>query len=482
MKSMQRIFAITICVLLAIAISGSLISSMIARNANNADPSFDSNTYPPISAVDIYKEAAAIVDAAENLTLTITDSIITEANNEIFSERSDRSVHYQGLGTDTMSALVNETLSIGNYNITHSEFYNNNSLYLTVGDGKFSSAISEKEFHKRNIPAIFFDTSRYGNIEATQTENCIIIKFESPVTPEPWAFPDGAGFISANGSATLDANMQLTMSTYDISYTIGSAVFKRHIETSIKTDPISMNIPNIESYIQIQHIDAPIILEKACGYLMQAQSISANIQDTIVCDAFSDDRNQTISLDMHGQDSDFTAKIDLSLLHIHSSRGGEALRRSENILFSEGKSSVTIDGVPSQGNVEITAHDMRANCQDLLLSTILLPEYISGVSISEDNDYCRFDFSTTPSLAETMCQGACDILYQDPKLLIDLSSDSSTEKLGAYLQIHKATGLPTASGIFYTGNYTIDERSYMLKYETSQTYCIPSNTIDNTTE
>lgn len=479
MKNPQRIIAIVICLVLAIAVLGSIISATIHRRTDNADPSAPA-TSTKLSAVTLYEQAADIVSAAQDLTLSIAESITTTTENGVFSERSERSVQYTGLGTESMSALMEETLSIGNYNVSYSEFYHDSIMYLTLGGSHFSVSISDEEFCKRNIPATLFDTSLYSNIDASQMGSSTIIKFDAPTAAEIWALPEGAVFHGANGLATLNETLHLTMSTYDISYSIGSTQFTKHIQISLKTDPVYLFLPNTESFIHIQHPDAPIILEKACGYLMQAQSVTANIQDTIICDAFGDDREQTISIDMYGEESKFMARLDLTVLLVNSSRGGEELRRHEKILLRDGKYSVTIDGVPSPTNAEIAARDMRINCQDLLLSTILLPEYIAGISFTDLGDSYRFDFSATSSLAKTMCRSACDILYKDSELLINLSSDSSTENLGAYLQIQKDTGLPTASGIFYTGNYTIDGHSYMLKYQTDQTYSAASNTAYST--
>ena len=480
MKNPQQMIAIAICSILVIAIVGSIASGIVVRNGIQADSSSTGETAAPIPAVELYEQAAKNISSAQDLTLSISESTTTTTDNGIFSERTERSVQYSGLGTKNISAHMDETLSIGDYKISWSEYFFDGMRYLTLGGGKFCGEITREEYLKRNIPPILFDPSLYNNIAGHQADDDTVIKFEAPSEAENWALPEGATFNSAAGFATLNNSMQLTASTYDISYSIDSIQITKRIEISIQTDPVTLNLPSIDEFTRIEHPNTPILLEKACGYLMQAQSVTANIQDSIICDAFGDNRTQTVAIDMHGEGSKFMAKLDLSALLVNSSRGGEELRKSENILFRDGNYSVAIDGVPSQNNAQITAKDMRINCQDLLLSTILLPKYITGVSLTDLGDAYRFDFTTAASLSETLCKNACDILYKDPEFLINLSDDSNIENLGAYLQISKTTGLPTASGIFYTGTYTIDGHSYMLKYHTDQTYDITSDTAYNT--
>lgn len=476
MKNPQRIAAIGICAMLAITVIGVIISSIVSRGPGDDDSSATSDTTLQLSPAQLYQQEAASISLLKDLSLKVTVSTEITVGEETFSERSEQSLLYKGIGTGNMTALMDESLTIGDYGVFNSENYADNMLYVTVGGGSFCAPITEADFYKRYTPAILFDTTLYESITASEKGSITVLNFDTPSSAENWALPEGASFQSASGLATLDQNGKLTMSTYDIVYTLGSATFKKHIQITILNVPVSIPSHDSTAYTKIEHPDAPLMLEKACGYLMQSQSVTANIKDMIVCDAFGDNRTQDIHLDLYGRDSKFMAKMELSSLLVNSSRGGEETIKNEQMLFRDGEYSITVDGGAPQVNTNVTAQDMRTSCQDFLVSTILLPRYISGTKLRETENTYEISFSGNDALGQTMCRSACDILYQDSELLISLSSSETTNDLGAYIEVDKYTGLPIASGIFYNGTYVIDGHSYQLHYQTDQTYSAVSTT------
>lgn len=476
MKNPQRITAIGMCALLAVTVIGLIISSLVGRGIRSDGPSATSNTTLQFSPAQLYQQEADAISQLKELSLKVSVSTEMTVGEETFSERSEQSLLYKGIGTGSMTALMDESLTIGDYGVFNSESYADNTLYLTVGGGSFCAPITEEDFCKRYTPAILFDTTQYENITASEEGSITVLSFDTPSSGETWALPQGASFRNASGLATLDQDNKLTMSTYDITYTLGSVEFKKHIQITIFTDPVSIPSRADTDYTQIEHPDAPLMLEKACGYLMQSQSVTANIKDMIICDAFGDNRTQEIHLDMYGRDSKFMTKMELSSLLVNSSRGGEETKKNEQMLFRNGEYSITIDNGTPQINTNVTAQDMRVSCQDLLVSTILLPRYIAGTKLLDSGNSYQVYFSATDALAQTMCRSACDILYHDSELLISLSSSGKINNLGAYIEVDKYTGLPIASGIFYNGTYTIDDHSYQLHYQTDQTYNAVSTT------
>lgn len=475
MKNPMRIAAIALLAIIAVSVVAVCISTF--------EPSPEApSTEPVTAAMDpgvLYRQAARVVANATDMTLRIFTSTKISVGGESFSEKSVQVLSCNGIGTESMRAIMDETLYIGDYSVFNTESYADNTAYITVGEGSFCTAMTADAYLDRYAPAVLLNADLYSSITAVYDSGSVVITFARPFTIETWAAEEGCTLINAGGAAILNKDKVLTECNYSVTYSLGDATIEKSYSVKIDLTAVSVDTPDAEDHIRIQDLNAPLMLERACGYLMQARSVTANISDSIICEAFGDDRSQTTQISILGKESDFMARLDISTVLVNSSRGGETTQKNEIMVFHDGAYRITIDGGEPNVNSSVTAKDVQSTCHSLLIGTVLLPGYISDATVTDTGSTYRFDFTTTEDFADVMCRNACNTLYADPELLHTLASSSSTNALGAYLEIRKETGLPTASGIFYSGTYTIDGNPYLLRYQTDQLYDITSSTAYN---
>lgn len=466
MKNPMRITAIALLAMIAVSVIAVCISTY--KSAPEQSP-----TEPVTATVDpavLYRQAAKAVENAEDMTLRIYSSTKTTVGSESFYENSEQTLNCDGIGTEHMQAIMDETLSMGDYSVFNTEAYADNMAYFTVGEGNFCTPMIAEDYLDRYAPAVLLDSDLYSSITAAYDTESTTITFARPFDMEAWIAEENLTLIEAGGTAVLNKENMLTECTYSVTYSHGEATIKKSYSVKIELGEVSVDTPASEDCIQIQCPDAPLMLERACGYLIQARSVTASIVDSIICEAFGDDRSQITQLSMYGEETDFMAKLGVSVVLVNSSRGGETTQKNELMLFRNGAYTITVDNGEPTKNSAMTAQDMQSTCHNFLIGTVLLPGYISDATITDIGSTYRFDFTTTDDFADAMCRNACNTLYADADLLHTLASFSTTNTLGAYLEINKDTGLPTASGLFYSGTYTIGGNPYLLRYQTDQTY------------
>lgn len=473
MKNPMRIGASIVCVMIVFMVIGSMIVALNKPDDIIQEPSGEPGTAIIHSPEDLYQQAVNSIALSRDLSFSIRTDTMTKIGEEIFSETSEQTVRYNNLGTASMTARVDDIRTWGSYVVPYSEAYTNNLMCCTIGGGKFCSPMSSSSFKKRFAPVILLDPACYKSSSVTSEDGTFLLKFEQPVAIEDWAAVENATLVSAAGTAVLDEQNNLLENTYSLTYTQDISEVTKTVHVIIRNSE-SVPIPQTSEYLPIDDPNAPLMLERACGYLMQATTVSAQTDETMLCEAFNDNRTQTLDINMHGKGQAFTANLDFNTLLVNSSQAGDEVQKTETSSFKNGKQTTLLNGIPVDDNKNITADEMRKKCQQYLLGTVLMPKYISG-SISKTNDNTiRYEYTATNDLAKTLCQYVSSTLYEKPDLLLNLSSSYTTDSLTAYLEVSRNTGLPTSAGISYTGIYTIEDHPYLMKYATSQNYSLAS--------
>lgn len=479
MRTSFRVAALLLCAAIIMSLAGCFQDD--SAEAADADAAY-AQLSPQEEAVARYQHAAESVLSAQNLTFTVTTETTTTVGSEVFTRNSQQDITYLDQNTDSMCAYVQETVTIGNYKVDIQESYLDGTGYFTVGDAPFCTTLSPAVYRARFAPAVLLDASLYAEAAVQLLEDGAVISFNAPAAAESWAVPADAQLISAAGQASVSADGALTECTYKVAYQYGSASIEKNITLTIGTTSLSsIEAPaNAGEYVTLDDPDAPRLLEEACGYLMQAQSVSASTTDSIVSEAFGIYRTQTSQLYMHGADSGLLALRHTNVNLVNHSLGGEASDSKQTERFQDGVYTISTDGSEPAAQPEITADKMRTYGQELLVGSILLPEYIVSAASSETDTGCRLDFMASEELAQLLGSNACKTLYDNPQLLNDLASAYQTNAMTAYLEIDKFTGLPIAAGIHYSGTHTIQDTAYVLTYQTEQTYDLTSGTAYDT--
>lgn len=425
---------------------------------------------PLENAQQLYTKAFDEVSAAQNMTLHISKIQEMTIDTEVFCEIAHQELLCSGLGTENVRLSTTENIAIGGHSFTASESFSNNIAYMVINDTGFSCPINSADYIKRFIPVDLLNPALYNNITGVDDHEQYIINFSEPAGT---AFREtDRDFIlsDANGTAYVSHDEQLTKSIYKLTYNHGKAQIRITYTIDIVLETNEITPPdNAASFHVIDYLDGPKMLERATGYLLQTNNISAHYTDNIYFQAFGDSRTQDITLYMANHEN-LSALVKTLTKLKNDSRVGQDTQLSKIELFADNRYLVSTDDNKPIESSNITAYDMRQYCQNRLVSTVMLPKHITGAQIISSEKSVRIQYSASEEFANLISSNACQSLYQQPELLNDLAQSCTTETLQCYLELDKITGLPIASGISYSGTHNVAGTAYSLSYKADQIY------------
>lgn len=464
-----RLCVLLLCTALLLLLSG---CSQTESADSTETSTISAQTISAETAQKKYQKALETLSEESDYTLRITIDKNTTINETFFSEQRRQTLTYRHMGTPDMQASMEETSTIGSQSTAIEEHYANNMAYFSVNGNCFKGAMTAQEYIARYIPAAPLDISLYEHITAQEKDGVVTIQLSQPSKSESWALPDGASMMVASGSVLLDASGALTQSTYDLTYTYGTASVE--LAATVLIEPNagnSVEFPaDTSGYTKLTYLDGPRLLEQACGYLLQSSLLSADSTSSITSHASGIHRVQSSQLHLHTQDSALSAVLDASAAVTDYSLGGETSYYSQQETFLDGAYHIAINNGTPTADSEITSETMRSYCQDLLVNSILLPEYIKDTSLTDLGSVYLLELTASKELVQLMNEHACQTLYDDPSFLTNLSSASQLYDAECYLAIDKYTGLPTASGIRCSSEYTIEDFVYPFNVQTDTAY------------
>ena len=410
------------------------------------------------------------VSQTTRLHITVITETITPYGT--FKQNSDQllTLYYQD-GTP-IQAHAEEQLNTGNQSVHITEVFQDGTLYTELDGSLFRTDTTIEAFTSERIPTILLTAENYQAVTGTTGRNGSTITFNQPYCAENWALPEGGVFASAEGTAKLANNGELTESNYTLQYTLSDTTVKKQYRVCIETPPTEQPGPieNADSYIPFSDPDSLRILEQMCGYLLQAEAIRSIYSEYIFCQAFGDERTRSIQMQLQTAPQ-LTAKAETNVTLTNTSRVGDVAQMQQTETLEDGTYILTVNGIPEE-NPQTTGDAFYSYCKNLLVGTMILPRHITSVTLREDGDECYLEFTASDALAQTVRTDACNTLYQNPSLLDDMASDHITQTMIGYFSYSKSTGLPLSSGIRYKGIYTISNLPYQMEFHAKQTYDI----------
>lgn len=467
----KRFWLIAAAVLVAVAAAAACIIAPQSSDEAPTEPATTEAQSMILSdAASVYLQASDEFSDRQNASITVTSTVNMTVAGTTFTEETQQTIHYQWRGTNGTRASVLGSVRIGDYRFDTAHYYAGGIAYLILNETAFCSTMTAAQFQGCYIPAVTIDPSHYGSITGIDTGEFTSIIFHQANAPEAWAAGSDTRLISANASAILDADRRLTESTYEITCMRGDAVIRQRLHMQILPTEQAPQLPSLTDSIPVESLDGLTALERACGYLLQAEAVRSSSTETIFCEAFGDDRKQTVTMHMNGPDAEFTAGITTEVSLYNSSRGGDVTNISRDLQFSSGMATLSENDIPPVERADITVDVMKKHCRNMLINTILLPDFICAATVSETDETYIYHFEANNQMSELMCENICTILYQTPELLDAMASERTNLVMNGSLTLDKHTGLPLSSGIGYESTHTIENFPYALQYETEQTY------------
>ncbi|MBO5869041.1 MAG: hypothetical protein J6Q54_09045 [Oscillospiraceae bacterium] len=437
-------------------------------------------TTPIEDPTAVYNTAISLIDNNSTMYYLVNSTKSFSIQYANIEEKLCQYITVENPETDDMRVYIDESLTIGSHYIQSINTFYDNMEYLTIQGVDFKSPTTAEEYTKKYSPYVLLDAALYGNITGFTNDEGAEITFTDASAVESWASLDGMEFISASGTAYLDSNGNLTKTKYDLEYYVQTYYFHVTYDVvALQTEAPSITEPDASVYQEINLIDAPLMIEKTCGYLSATNYVYADYDDLISCQAFGDERIQIIALEMNAV-QDWKANIETTLATSNTSKSGVGNATVTVDIYEDGVYTQAIDGKNTITSSDYDQMTIENHCQNIMIGTIILPQYISSVKITKDEefDYTFLEFTATEAFAELLAAEACTTLYQSPDVLNEMAESYQTNRITCYMTLDSTTGFPYASGFYYSGTHTISGIPYELLFTADQEYDYVSSYID----
>ena len=476
-----------LALLLALALVVSLFGCQKPQNETPSEPTAPSTepTEPAPDAAQIYADAAAALSAGD-VTLDVTSTKTTTFGSETLTEETSAVLTYTGMGTENPQSSWVEATSYWDLDdeqkvvateAQYQEVYADGTLYIELKDKvQFSAPLAAEDLANRYVPAVLMDISLYEDVTVTESGDTATITFASPTAAEVWAMPADAELVEASGTATVTGG-KLTAMAYTVTYDYGSVSVTWTTESKPRAQAEAVTLPPEAA----RYMYTPLQSPDALWLFLQTE----NLKDQAVSGTFTDVssmfsqaagvvRNQVQTVDFYDTEKDMMAKfmVDIYLMD-YANNADDSYTQEEN--YQNGKYVYTVnDGVPTTINNDISKQQIRDYYRQILLTSVLKPEYWADVAVEDLGSLYYMEFTFNESFGNMVQNGICSTFWEDPGFLNSLASAYTTDEVTGYMSVDKFTGLPVASGYKYQGTHTIDGTPYILTNQLDQSFTLPS--------
>ena len=423
----------------------------------------------------LYEDATTELSTQPNIQLLINAQEIISTNENTFETSAQRIVTHLNQGSDSWQLYAEENISMAPHSIETVTYYSDNTILYSLNGTHFTGECTPEALLSQYPSAVILDPKLYSNISGVQVGNSNVIFFSEPKEAENWFSCEPDQFLGAWGCAWINKNGELVKSTYQYSYAQNETTFYKAITVQV-TDPAPSSIPTPADTVDCLNLEDPLLpmqLEIACGYLLQAGTITSAYSDRIVCEIFGDTRIQNIDITVDGHSGkpaiEMTTAVDIT----NNSRQGEVISSKQTQKYKSGIYTLRTNNDPEVTTQNASHHSLLTSCQEILIGTILLPQDVKNATISDTGSSYRVEFGATDAFAQKVISDVCTTLYNDPLLLDQISTEHRIDNVMCYIELSKKTMFPLKSGIHFNGTYYSSELPYQLIFESDQTYFIP---------
>ena len=432
------------------------------------------STEDVIAMFDSAKEALL---AADFFTLSIKATEARSVGDETHTLTEAITAKYSGLQGDLLAKISGDRTMSDGYDeetMFYSEEFVNGTVYATYVTAKYQESITAEDYLARQIPAYLFDASNF----ATATEDRgTALTFTDAVALESWIAPDYAELISAEATASLVDGAFSTL-TYEASYRQGAADVTVSYEVSINTTTqvtLSAEAPaDADSYIEIDNVEIPRLVDEAMINLLTTYHRSAEIVQVVASEAAGFAAQYTNYTYEYGTGKNYKGMIKETVIQAH--QGGQESWETEERLI-DGKYTYTVDGeLLDEGEVgtmvfsEAVYETIAEYLMDGTYFTKLTPYDVGGgylIEFEAKNDEIM-DYFKEATLAE---------IFSDTEILDSAASAYKHTALRGYFGIDADTLRLTSYGVEFSGEHTIEGRPYQLTQQINCAYAIHDEAI-----
>ncbi len=464
MNTRKSILLLVVCTCLALGLIIGLAPAPVdtgGEPATGADATADT-TYPPDHPLRIYSAAKRQLLSAAELGYTYTHCQTRLVGGETYSETRSGTAGFLRLHSDDVEALVQEQVNYGSYSAHFTESYLDGRGYCQVRGTSFACDMTSDAFQARQVPAVLINEKLYRKVEMKDRT----ITFSDAAALERWANPTGlAELINATGTVTVDQEGRITAASYTASYSLGTTTCTLAMDLIFTEVPALTHPEYPESCAVLSDLEIPRHMLRTVDGVYSTRSASAEYTEAIHFGVLQENRTKTGGYCFHGEGAEFLAN-----LNYHNSRTtttGGSSAASQNNTFRDGQYSCSSNGAEPYIDSTYTAQNIRALCDDSILSAMMTLEHIAGAEITESGDFIHISFRGNDAFLQYFCGNIYTAMGLDTSL--DALAESGTvQDASGYLVISKYTGLPTAMGLSLARSHVLGGVSYDMSYRLDQ--------------
>ncbi len=474
--------------LIAIWLCFAMLLSLTACLGDTAAPTEASTEPAPTepSAQELWTPAREKLEQIQDVTLAVEMSTVISVNGDEFSEKSVQTLTWMGLSTENLSVELDEKLYYAIHDETKTEeeleeavvefheVYGQGTVYSALMDSYFFSAPMEQaDAAEYYTPVLLLDEALYAEMTAESDEQGTTVYFSQPTAGESWAVPEEAELTEASGSATLSPEGEIRKMTYSARFTYGFAEYTLEVTSEPLPDTGTVTLPeNSEKYVALEYPEIIKMSYRSVAMMAQADTMSSGSLESLYSQAAGVMRNQSTQMTVHGRENETKAKIETSIfMQDYTTRKSEQYEQEET--YVDGKYTLTVnDGLPASQN-GISWEDIRDYCGNIIARILPAPDFWESATATDMGSVYLIEFTLNENFGNTMQNGICEMLWEDPSFLVNLASKYENKEGTAYLSVDKYSGVCVAGGYSYKGVHTIQGQDYELSLQYDQSAKAP---------
>lgn len=423
------------------------------------------STEAAIDPVAVYETAVGEIESFSGVELKVNVQKQTFVDMQVFPETMDYTVTYATSADHGFIAKMAGDIQFGDsYTIPMEEIYYDGFVYGEMDVYGYQAEMAQDDFLARHVPADLFDPSAYDSVVLEDN----IIFFQNASRLEDWLYCDGYELIEASGTATLDAQDQLTNFAYSASYYYGTIRHDVQYTVEIAEYTGIMQKPSVYNYYQeVPTVDIPYMIERAYGFLMDSDSKSMQFTWVVESEIAAYTVGTQGTTVVHRGD-DFKIR-DENTVEVLDWTTGEVYYGEYLDTYSDGVFSSFENGVSLNPNT-VSAEEIQGYCDDAFIYYYPWLGNLNEIYCSYVPGGVVLDYSFATGISEGQRQTAQNYLFGEPQYLDLLASGYELLLSEGYLGIDIYSGLPTSCSTTYSATHTIDGDKYLLSMQLTYSY------------
>lgn len=419
-----------------------------------------------------YEQSLSQMHTHPSLSASLQTTRLIQKGEESYPLYTSSLVQYSGLSSDGFAAQAENTALIGSYAIPYTLAFSNGESILSINEKAFTQEMSGDAFLARFAPLVTLEPANYRQVDVMKDGVKTHLFFGDALKAESWAVEQYDSLGTAGGMVTLDEEGAILRSYYTVTYTLNGFTYVLYYTAQYDYAPVSVS-PDITQHsgLAVEDIQIPLLTEYASARLIHAKSVSSQLREQILCQAGRISRNELAEIYIDGA----FHSADTTVEQTDHAISGETTVHTQNESFDNGEYALSINGQEATDTNALTQEDMTRYCVDTLVSSILLPEYFTQISVTQlPGSVIRLEFEADTDLAKAVFKEACQILYDDAALVKKMEESFTAGSVSGYLVVDAHTFMPSSSGYTFLGIQTMDSHGYQMSVSVDQNYSFPA--------